>query len=167
MPIQPPPKPAAQHEAVKPLPDIFTKASTKPTNVANNAPQMPVPEPYVFKNPPTAIKPPVNPPRALPPSKETVPLTRDDGPMWETFDAPDEANLYDPVRSAADAEKDLHDLLASSMNDENVAVNMEDAIVKGFRDEITLHPHQVVGRVWMREREQGKKRGGILADDMG
>lgn len=87
--------------------------------------------------------------------------------MWETFDEPDEANLYDPVKSAADAEKDLHDLLASSMNDSSVAVNMEDAVVKGFAEDIKLLPHQIVGRIWMKEREQGKKRGGILADDMG
>ncbi|KNE99637.1 hypothetical protein PSTG_07131 [Puccinia striiformis f. sp. tritici PST-78] len=30
-----------------------------------------------------------------------------------------------------------------------------------------LLPHQVVGVNWMKDREQGKKKGGILADDMG
>ena len=160
VPIQPPSKPAAQHEAVKPLPDVFTKAAIKQTNVVNDGPKMPVPEPYIFKNPPTAIKPPSNPPRSLSPLERAA-------PMWETFDDPEEANLYDPVKSAADAEKDLHDLLSSSMNDTNVVVNMEDAVVKGFAEGIKLHPHQIVGRAWMKDREQGKKRGGILADDMG
>ena len=87
--------------------------------------------------------------------------------MWETFDQPDETNLNDPVKSAAEAEKDLKDLLASSMNDTNISINLEDAIVPGFSDEIRLLPHQIVGRMWMRDREAGKKRGGILADDMG
>ena len=44
---------------------------------------------------------------------------------------------------------------------------MEESVVKGFQEGVVLLPHQVLGRVWMREQESGKKRGGILADDMG
>jgi hypothetical protein len=44
---------------------------------------------------------------------------------------------------------------------------MSQALVEGFRDGIVLMPHQVLGRAWMKERETGKKTGGILADDMG
>lgn len=31
----------------------------------------------------------------------------------------------------------------------------------------TLLPHQVQGVHWLRDREKGKKRGGLLCDDMG
>ncbi|KAJ7058526.1 SNF2 family N-terminal domain-containing protein [Mycena amicta] len=43
------------------------------------------------------------------------------------------------------------------------------ATVPGFKDHVVLKPHQVQGRLWMRQREDPaqKKHGGILADDMG
>jgi len=72
--------------------------------------------------------------------------------------------------SPADAEKALRDLMGGGMN-EDVAteVNMEDAVVNGFRDGVRLLPHQILGRAWMRDREDltKKRTGGILADDMG
>ena len=48
-------------------------------------------------------------------------------------------------------------------------INMDDAMVKGFREDIRLLPHQIVARAWMKEREDPSKKrfGGILADDMG
>jgi len=46
-------------------------------------------------------------------------------------------------------------------------VDMSQTIVEGFSEGIRLLPHQVAGRVWMSQRESGKKCGGILADDMG
>lgn len=72
--------------------------------------------------------------------------------------------------SPADAEKALRDLMSGSMNqDIEKEVNMEESVVKGFKEGIVLLPHQVLGRTWMRDREDtAKKRsGGILADDMG
>ncbi|KAG8810017.1 hypothetical protein FRC17_003133, partial [Serendipita sp. 399] len=45
--------------------------------------------------------------------------------------------------------------------------NDEDTIVPGFAEGVTLETWQVQGRHWMLGREQGTKRGGILADDMG
>jgi hypothetical protein len=89
-------------------------------------------------------------------------------PTWETFTLQDEGHLYDPQTSAAEAEKALRQLVEDSHNDnEDDQVDMSLAIVEGFQDGITLLPHQVLGRVWMKERETGKKAGGILADDMG
>lgn len=88
-------------------------------------------------------------------------------PLWETFDETENNDLYDPMTSAEDAERDLQDLLSQSMNDASEEVDMSLAVVKGFKDDIKLLPHQVIGRKWMKERETGKKNGGILADDMG
>ncbi|KAG7095691.1 hypothetical protein E1B28_006405 [Marasmius oreades] len=89
----------------------------------------------------------------------------------EYLNVPDfgqEANTY---TSPADAEKALKDLMGGSMNDdgEDLEFTEEDARVAGFKDHIKLLPHQIVGRKWMKEREdpKAKKNGGILADDMG
>ncbi|KAF5323139.1 hypothetical protein D9611_009212 [Ephemerocybe angulata] len=79
-------------------------------------------------------------------------------------------NFQDDYRvyTSAETEKELRDLMGNAMNqDVEVDVDMEDAIVPGFKDGITLLAHQIVGRAWMKERETGKKAGGILADDMG
>lgn len=76
-------------------------------------------------------------------------------------------NLY---ISPADAEKALRDLMSGGMNqDVEAEVNMEEAVVKGFKEGIVLLPHQVLGRNWMKDREDTTKKrsGGILADDMG
>ncbi|KAI8972436.1 SNF2 family N-terminal domain-containing protein [Trametes punicea] len=69
--------------------------------------------------------------------------------------------------SQADTEKALRDFVNEGYNDGDVHYKEEDTIVEGFRDEIRLLPHQVKSRIWMAERETGKKTGGILADDMG
>ncbi|KAH0831071.1 hypothetical protein J3R83DRAFT_13598 [Lanmaoa asiatica] len=91
-----------------------------------------------------------------------------DVPTWETFDEPDERDLHDPRMSAAEAEKALRALVEDTVNStEDTEIDMSEAIVPGFADGIVLLPHQVIGRNWMRERETGKKNGGILADDMG
>jgi len=80
---------------------------------------------------------------------------------------------YEPRKSAAEAEKDLQDLFQQSFDGNedgqstDVDIDMSKAVVEGFRKDIRLLPHQVVGRDWMAERETGKKHGGILADDMG
>jgi hypothetical protein len=71
-----------------------------------------------------------------------------------------------------DAEKALRDLMGGGMNqklDEEVDINPDEAIVDGFKEEFTLMPHQIIGRKWMRDREDvtRKRTGGILADDMG
>ncbi|KAJ7217158.1 SNF2 family DNA-dependent ATPase [Mycena pura] len=119
---------------------------TKPNSFQPPPIRMPVPEPYIF------------------------PQQEDDGD--ENILVPDFAP--DPyggdVLSPEQAESALRDLMASDSNaDDTAEVNMEEAIVPGLRDKIRLMPHQVLGRAWMRDREDpAKKRfGGILADDMG
>ncbi|TDL20620.1 hypothetical protein BD410DRAFT_725354 [Rickenella mellea] len=132
-------------------------------NIHNNYPKVIANTtiPGGFTKPSTVINAPTNPPY-------TKPKPTDGNPLWETFDEPADLGLYDPRKSAADAEKDLKDLLQDSMNDVAFeGVDMSLAHVQGFREGITLMPHQIVGRVWMKDRETGKKNGGILADDMG
>lgn len=74
--------------------------------------------------------------------------------------------------SAGEAEKALRDLMGGAMNQEldaDVEIDMSQATVEGFKAGITLMPHQVLGRAWMKDREDvtKKRTGGILADDMG
>ncbi|KAJ7085696.1 SNF2 family DNA-dependent ATPase [Mycena belliarum] len=74
------------------------------------------------------------------------------------------------MMSPAQAESELRDLMASDTNaDITTEIDMSEAIVPGFREGIVLMPHQVLGRIWMRDREDvtKKRAGGILADDMG
>ena len=101
------------------------------------------------------------------PAKTRVPSNAD-VPTWETFDTPDERDLHDPRMSATEAEKALRALVEDTVNStEDTEIDMSEAIVPGFVDGFVLLPHQVIGRNWMRDRETGKKTGGILADDMG
>ncbi|KAJ7172070.1 SNF2 family DNA-dependent ATPase [Mycena filopes] len=123
----------------------------KPAFPKPNLFRMPVPEPFVHKPQPGAPH-------------------EDDGD--EEVAVPDFA--ADPyggdTLSPAQAESALRDLMASDSNaDQTTEIDPEDAIVEGFQDHIRLMPHQILGRAWMREREDvSKKRaGGILADDMG
>ncbi|KAL5520694.1 hypothetical protein ACEPAF_2696 [Sanghuangporus sanghuang] len=119
----------------------------------------PVLQQSVFKKPPTIVQ---------APTDSTLERTQsNEGPRWETFDLPAADHLYDPKKTAEEAERDLQELLSSSMNDGVVDIDAQDAIVDGFQEGIKLLPHQVIGRKWMAERESGKKAGGILADDMG
>lgn len=153
---------------------------------------MPVPKPFQggtnnkasSQNGPLAARPPnVAFPGAYPSSKMSagkpipVPTLQDAvrtapraeaNPTWEAFDLPDDRHLYDPATSATEAEKALRELVEESHNDNgDTEIDMSQAIVEGFREGIVLMPHQVLGRAWMKERETGKKLGGILADDMG
>lgn len=60
--------------------------------------------------------------------------------------------------------------MSGGMNEDvETEINMEEATVKGFKDDIRLLPHQILGRSWMKDREDltKKRTGGILADDMG
>jgi SNF2 family DNA or RNA helicase len=98
----------------------------------------------------------------IPSNRDILPGPSQPNPTW------DEANLYDQRMSTAETEKALRALVEDSItHDDEVEINMDEAIVEGFKDGITLLPHQVLGRAWMRERESSKKTGGILADDMG
>ena len=74
-----------------------------------------------------------------------------------------------PNMSSADADRELRDLMSGGISTDVGPIDMTEARVKGLQDDILLLPHQVIGRAWMRERENTaeKRHGGILADDMG
>ncbi|KAI0039548.1 hypothetical protein FA95DRAFT_1684246 [Auriscalpium vulgare] len=128
--------------------------------------------------PPKPAYPPAKPSPHLGPAKPIhIPTNRDlprPGPAQHNAPTFKEPDNFDPQKSAADAEKDLKDLLQQSFDGreegeegKDEPIDLQDAIVPGFHEGIKLLPHQVVGRKWMAERESGKKLGGILADDMG
>ena len=112
----------------------------------------------------------------LPSSK---PAVRHTHPEPEDADDDDEEVVKIPdfhndntVLTPAEAEKALRDLMSGAMNqdlDSDIDIDMSQEIVDGFKDGIKLLPHQILGRAWMKDREDlSKKRtGGILADDMG
>ena len=108
---------------------------------------------------------PVHKPKAEPEPAE-------DDPTAETLHIPDFRETADTFITPAEAERALRDLIGGGITADSEAirtVDMADTKVDGFRSNITLLPHQVIGRVWMRERESPAERrlGGILADDMG
>ncbi|KAF7799491.1 hypothetical protein EIP86_010726 [Pleurotus ostreatoroseus] len=86
---------------------------------------------------------------------------------YESFDTRNVDYTPEFHMTSEDTEKALRDLMADVRPEEKVEINDEDTIVPGFREGIKLMPHQVVARKWMKERETGKRNGGILADDMG
>lgn len=63
----------------------------------------------------------------------------------------------------AESEKALRELVESTMDMENV--DTSEAMPESMSG-CTLLKHQVVGVHWLKDREKGKKKGGILADDV-
>lgn len=101
-------------------------------------------------------------------SSEPLPPTPDsddDGEEREDFDLNNaQVTAEDYVRHH-DPEEQMRELLAGAIGDGEDKLGKEgDDIVEGFAKDIKLMPHQVRGVGWMRERESGRKRGGILAD---
>ena len=94
----------------------------------------------------------------------------DNDPALELLHIPE---INDPAvnvnMTSAQADRELRDLMNGGISTDAGPIDMADARVKGLRDDILLLPHQVIGRAWMRERENTAERrhGGILADDMG
>ncbi|KAJ7154612.1 SNF2 family N-terminal domain-containing protein [Mycena filopes] len=73
----------------------------------------------------------------------------------------------DPARNSGEVPQAL--FAGGSTDNTAPTADATEGVVRGFREEIRLLPHQIAGRAWMREREDLTKRkaGGILADDMG
>ncbi|KAF7291121.1 DNA repair protein RAD5 [Mycena indigotica] len=87
-------------------------------------------------------------------------------PSW--LDASEEIPLPDqaPSRTKEEAKNDLRKLLDSGAF--NCSFTGDQSTLPGFKDGVRLKPHQVKGRLWMRQRENPpEKFGGLLCDDMG
>lgn len=119
---------------------------------------MPEPHPYQPPGPSAPFK----PPTMIKPPAGTV--TED--AAGEKFNL-DNVGGEDYKSTPDEAQRALKELVEGAIGATDLdGVDLKDATVDGFRDEITLMPHQIQGRAWMRERETGKKCGGILADDV-
>ncbi|KAF9260752.1 hypothetical protein L218DRAFT_906857 [Marasmius fiardii PR-910] len=151
------------------IPIQKSKADEPPGSFPVNLPQKPSHQ-SKFSSPATPIAiPSMGTPKPPLPYVDSSRHARDDDD--EYLNVPDFAQDSSIYTSPADAEKALRDLMRGSMNDdgEDLQFTEEDAEVPGFKDHIKLLPHQIVGRRWMKEREDPKLKryGGILADDMG
>ena len=139
-------------------------------NSSNRAPLQPR-APAMFQPPKASF--------GIPPSKSNpfaplpwiATLTAEDDRGGEVVNVPDfrDDNTY---MSAGEAEKALRELIGGGINEEldpDIEIDMSQATVDGFKPEFRLLPHQVLGRAWMKDREDvsKKRNGGILADDMG
>ena len=70
--------------------------------------------------------------------------TRPAEPEHETFDIPETSPYEYAIRkTAAEADKDLKELFEGAIDDGVDQVDMDEAIVDGFKDEIVLKRHQV------------------------
>nr|KIR45923.1 hypothetical protein I312_04893 [Cryptococcus bacillisporus CA1280] len=116
--------------------------------------------PFIVPNPRPAIAPP-------------KPANQDDDVPREAFNidsVPITADDY--TRYNGDAEKHMQELLSGAIGDGEDEMGDDgmkegEDTVEGFAKGIKLMPHQVRGVRWMKQRETGRKYGGILADDMG
>lgn len=76
-------------------------------------------------------------------------------------------NTYSSTLTASERDRQLQDMMDAMVlvPDADDDEMQQAAHVEGL--ECTLMPHQVAGLVWMKQREAGRYKGGILADDMG
>jgi SNF2 family DNA or RNA helicase len=104
--------------------------------------------------------------RPNPPPKPVV--VDDESAAAINIDALVNANdQWEAPKAASEVEKELKELFSGTPIDHQVDFSDEDVIVDGFNPDFRLLPHQVQARRWMKDREEGTKHGGILADDMG
>ncbi|SPO40446.1 related to ULS1  len=87
----------------------------------------------------------------------------DPGVEGDVLDEPEPSAFGGPTISSEDRDKQLQDMVAHMVN--VIDVDISKAKVDGMK--CMLLPHQIQGVQWMKEREMGKYKGGILADSMG
>ena len=70
-------------------------------------------------------------------------------------------------KSATQVEDDVKELFKGTVVNHEVEIKEGSDIVEKFAEGFRLLRHQIQAREWMKQRETGSSRGGILADDMG
>jgi hypothetical protein len=132
----------------------------------------PVPAPIPKDPMPWKFIPPPKAQSSLPaPGPSTAAKEEEQG---EFFDVPalnTDPNWFipqQPLKNAEEVQSEWTEIIQSLKNDasEFGPIDEKDQYVLGFADGIRLKHWQVQGRFWMKDREEGKKRGGILADDV-
>ena len=167
----PVPKVAPQSQGV-----YISPAGPRPSNDLNT-PAVPVPIP----KDPMPWELPHDPPRnthSLPPASgsSTSKLSAEEDDQGEIFEVPAPAPNTDTnwfiqqqsLKSAAEVQAEWTEIIQGLKSDASEVgpIDEENRTVPGFADGIRLKPWQVQGRFWMKDREEDKKRGGILADDV-
>ena len=61
----------------------------------------------------------------------------------------------------------MKELFTGTVVNHEVEIKEGDDVVEKFAPDFRLLRHQIQAREWMKKRETGSSRGGILADDMG
>jgi len=70
-------------------------------------------------------------------------------------------------KSATQVEDDVKELFKGTIVNHEVDIKEGSDVVEKFAEGFRLLRHQIQAREWMKARETGGSRGGILADDMG
>ncbi|KAF9645233.1 hypothetical protein BDM02DRAFT_3263042 [Thelephora ganbajun] len=111
------------------------------------------------------------PPTKVIPQPAPKPVVIEDNDREEGVNVEADVNSQDEYdysgKSATQIEDDVKELFKGTAVNYEVKIKEGDDIVENFAHDFKLLRHQIQAREWMRERETGNSRGGILADDMG
>ena len=111
-------------------------------------------------------------PKHFPPPKPTPkPIVVEDNDGEEAVNVNADVTAQDDYeysgKTATQVEDDVKELFKGTAVNHEVEIEEGSDVVEGFVGGFKLLRHQIQAREWMKQRETGKSRGGILADDMG
>jgi hypothetical protein len=97
---------------------------------------------------------------------EDEPAEDEDVVEREEFNINVRETAEDYEQHHGDAEAHMRELLSGAVGsgEQDEAFEEGDDVIEGFAKGMRLMPHQVRGTKWMKQRETGRKYGGILAD---
>jgi len=113
----------------------------------------------------------------FPPAAKAIPQPTSKPIVIEDYDGEEALNVEADVnpqdefessgKSATQIEDDVKGLFKGTTVNHEVEIKEGDDVVERFTNDFRLLRHQIQAREWMKQRETGGSRGGILADDMG
>ena len=111
------------------------------------------------------------PKHSQPPKPAPKPIVVEDDNGEEAVNVDADVTAQDEYeysgKSATQVEDDVKELFKGTAVNHEVEIEEGDEVVEKFVDGFKLLRHQIQAREWMKQRETGSSRGGILADDMG